>query len=251
VDGHVEGELDGAPELVITADGFFPRAADMRAVFDERFGDPYAVHGHRFVWDYWHVPHQYTLVRTPAEDYFGPELYAEFHAALTAWGRANLGCSRTTPVWLSYYVDGCEQQLHCDNPHGPWAFVFSLTDWENRRFEGGETMLLRGDTLDFWRSHEAGGMVEFAQLADVVAPEFNRLTVFDPRLPHGVRAVRVSPAPAGGDPARRPAPRRPPPPPAAPDRARRRLRRGRGTRGPGGSWRTGGSSSPSPSTRET
>lgn len=43
-----------------------------------------------------------------------------------------------TPMWLSYYVDGCEQALHCDNPHGPWAFVLSLTEWDEREFTGGE-----------------------------------------------------------------------------------------------------------------
>ncbi len=33
---------------------------------------------------------------------------------------------------------------------GAYAFVLSLTEWENRQFSGGETILLRDDTLSHW-----------------------------------------------------------------------------------------------------
>jgi hypothetical protein len=91
-------------------------------------------------------------------------------------------------VWLSYYVTGCRQELHADVPHGPWAFVLSLTP-RARAFTGGETMLLQPHVLDYWRGFDAGAVVEAPQLLELVAPEFNRLTVFDARFPHGVRAV--------------------------------------------------------------
>ena len=55
------------------------------------------------------------------------------------FGEDRLGCSRVSEPWLSFYVDGCRQELHADVPQGPWAFVFSLTRWDERPFEGGET----------------------------------------------------------------------------------------------------------------
>lgn len=66
-------------------------------------------------------------MRTPAEDYFGPEGFAELLEALTKFGQEKLGCTAISPPWLSVYVDGCEQRYHTDSWHGPWAFVLSLT----------------------------------------------------------------------------------------------------------------------------
>src|SRR3989344_1140856 len=110
----------------------------MRRHYDGLFGDARAVTGERFVWDYGHVPGRYTHLRTPAYDFFPRSLYENFHNQLVWWGRRNLGCHDITPSWLSCYVDGCEQRLHADLPHGPWAFVFSLTPWTSRKFAGGE-----------------------------------------------------------------------------------------------------------------
>lgn len=86
-------------------------------------------------------------------------------------------------------ADGCEQKLHCDNVHGPWAFVLSLTDWTARSFSGGETMLLTDAALSYWSNFEAGRVIESRDLMQLVEPQFNQLTVFDPRIPHGVRQV--------------------------------------------------------------
>lgn len=172
-----------------TIDSFFPRADALRAHFDERFADPRQATGDRFVWDYWHVPGQYTALRTPAWLYFPKKDYEAFHQQLVWWGRRTLGCHDVSPPWLSVYVDGCEQLFHGDLPHGPWAFVFSLTNWKTRRFTGGETLLFREEVLDFWRGFESTTSVEEGQLLQEVPPLFNRLTVFDPRIPHGVRRV--------------------------------------------------------------
>lgn len=65
----------------------------------------------RFVWDYWHVPNQYTLIRTPAEDFFPRTLYESLEDALLSYGENKLGCRSISPVWLSYYVDGCSQVI--------------------------------------------------------------------------------------------------------------------------------------------
>jgi hypothetical protein len=51
-------------------------AGELRGCFDEHFAEPRQAHPMRFVWDYWHVPGQYTLHRTQAANYFSPEEYA-------------------------------------------------------------------------------------------------------------------------------------------------------------------------------
>ena len=77
-------------------------------------------------------------MRTPAENYFGPEGFADLLEALTKFGQEKLGCTAISPPWLSVYVDGCEQRYHTDSWHGPWAFVLSLT---------GEVTVIRWCTL--------------------------------------------------------------------------------------------------------
>ncbi|MCX5742409.1 MAG: 2OG-Fe(II) oxygenase [Proteobacteria bacterium] len=170
-------------------DRFAPETAALREVFDERFADPRGTRDDRFVWDYWHVPGQYTALRTPAWTYFPTRLYERFHRRLVAWGRETLGCHDISPPWLSCYVDGCRQELHGDLPHGPWAFVFSLTDWRRRTFRGGETLLVRDEVLDFWQDFKSERSVEEPQVIRAIEPKLGRLTVFDPRIPHGVREV--------------------------------------------------------------
>lgn len=74
-----------------------------------RFTNPHDVTAERFVWDYWHVPDQYTLLRTPADQFFPEEAYQQLEDALLEYGEEHLGCRGMSPVWLSYYVDGCRQ----------------------------------------------------------------------------------------------------------------------------------------------
>ncbi|MGE0869472.1 MAG: 2OG-Fe(II) oxygenase [Kofleriaceae bacterium] len=174
---------------VLIADQFAAEAARLRATFDERFANPRSTRADRFVWDYWHVPGQYTAVRTPAWTYFPRTIYQAFHRRLVEWGRQTLGCHDISAPWLSLYVDGCGQELHGDLPHGPWAFVFSLTNWRGRSFRGGETVLMRDEVLEFWHDFASVRGVEQQQLIKTIEPLFNRLTVFDPRVPHGVRRV--------------------------------------------------------------
>src|SRR5262249_54058671 len=170
---------------VIIVDRFAPEARALRAVFVARFAAPREANADRFVWDYWHVPGQYTALRTPAWAYFPRRLYAQFHNRLVAWGRTHLGCHDISPPWLSLYMEGCRQELHGDLPHGPWAFVVSLTPWRGRVFRGDETLLVRDDVLDFWHDFVSLRAVEHGELVRAVAPQFARLTVFDPRIPHG------------------------------------------------------------------
>jgi hypothetical protein len=181
---------------VIIVDRFAPEAPALRRTFDDRFADPRSTRADRFVWDYWHVPGQYTALRTPAWTYFPARAYAAFHRRLVAWGRETLGCHDVSPPWLSLYVDGCRQELHGDLPHGPWAFVFSLT--RGRAFSGGQTLLLRDEVLDFWHDFRSERAVEEAQLLRAIEPRFARLVAFDPRIPHGVRTVEGTRDPREG-----------------------------------------------------
>jgi hypothetical protein len=183
---------------LLVVDGFSAQARRLRGHFDARFSRPRSATVDRFVWDYWYVAGQYTALRTPAWRFFPKALYEAFHQRLVWWGRRALGCHDVSPPWLSVYVDGCEQRLHGDLPHGPAAFVFSLTDWAARTFRGGETLVLRDEVLDFWRGFTSARALEEGALFEVVEPHFNRLLVFDPRLPHGVRRVEGSREPREG-----------------------------------------------------
>jgi len=169
---------------------FFSEAKALRSAFDERFRDARSTEPDRFVWDYWHMPGQYTYLRTYGDRYFPEQLTAAFLDRLRQWGRDTLGCGAVSPPWFSYYVDGCVQELHADVPHGPWAYVFSITNWEGRGFSGGETVLLRPEFLDFWRDFDSSRGLEAPDLVDRIPSSFNQLTVFDARVPHGVEMVR-------------------------------------------------------------
>ncbi|PSC67839.1 Oxoglutarate iron-dependent dioxygenase [Micractinium conductrix] len=181
-------ELPEAQHVLLEPD-FLDVAPQLRAHYDERVGNPLRTSSDRFVWDHWHVPGQYNLLRTPASAFFPPELYDRLEDALVEYGERVLGCRGISPVWLSYYVDGCRQGWHSDAPHGPFAFVLSLTRWDQRRFSGGETALLQPWVLDYWRGFDPRRGTETPQLITLVPPLWNQLTVFDGRLPHSVQQV--------------------------------------------------------------
>ena len=69
-------------------------------------------------------------------------------------------------------MNGCRQNLHADAPHGPFAFVLSLTKWEGRRFSGGETLLLQPQVLDYWRRFDSGVGTEMPQLVSGAAAQW-------------------------------------------------------------------------------
>lgn len=143
----------------------------------------------RFQWDWWHLPGRYTHLRTPAARFFSESAMATLTARLQAYGREHLGCQELSPIWLSLYVEGCEQRLHADRPHGPWAFVLSLTP-ETRVFQGGETMLIRPEVLSLWdQGVPRGQAFEETEIVDRIASQAGQLLVFDPRIPHGVSRV--------------------------------------------------------------
>ncbi len=168
---------------------FHPGAEDLRREFDSRFEDSVRADSKRFCWDFWNRGEQYRLLRTPAAGFFSNSTYLPFIRHLTEWGRENLGCQMISHPWLSAYIDGCQQRLHTDVPHGPFSFVFSLTRWKNRTFRGGETLLARPTLIRCLAETDDDTSHEESDLLQKIAPEFNRLTVFDPRFPHGVERV--------------------------------------------------------------
>lgn len=183
---------------ILINDNFSQSAHDLRKFFDTQFENPRSVDSKRFVWDYWFLRDQYILHRTPAYHYFPEKLYMKLHKELLFWGRKNLGCWDISPPWLSYYVEGCRQELHSDVPHGPWAFVFSLTQHKAKSFSGGETMILKPQVLSYWNGFGSQQDRELKSFVDLVPVKMNRLTVFDPRYPHGVREVRGTQDPQEG-----------------------------------------------------
>ena len=169
---------------------FFSDYRQLRGEFEKNFADAKQTHQKRFVWDYWYDEDQYHLIRTPAFYYFSKKNYQNFHSYLVQWGRENLGCHDISPPWLSYYVDGCYQNLHSDVPHGPWAFVYSLTPHHEKAFRGGETFILKQSTLNYWPQFSDQKEYEYKSFVDLIPARMNQLVLFDPRYPHGVTEVK-------------------------------------------------------------
>ena len=151
---------------------------------------------------------QYSMLRTPAAAYFPEELFEEFCQELAEFGQKHLGCDAFTPPWLACYTDGHEMAWHSDASHGPFAFVVNLTpDGCHARaesekpgwFEGGETVLLRPEILDYWRGFDGSRGLEADSIVERVDPApFGRVVCFDWRVPHSVSRVRGTRDPRRG-----------------------------------------------------
>jgi len=184
-----------APLIIV--DNFLaePLALAMRQDIEAHFANPGA---HRAdthqVWNYWFIPELYTYLRTAPEKVIGRNVADAFHDALSDWSITNLGMADISWPYLSLYVDGCRQSLHNDSLNGRFAYVYSLTR-DQRRTIGGETLVLReGDPFRGNLARASAGRSFY----DAVEPKFNRLVVFDDRLPHGVERVEGSMDPVEG-----------------------------------------------------
>jgi Rps23 Pro-64 3,4-dihydroxylase Tpa1-like proline 4-hydroxylase len=160
-------------------------AEALRAPIDLHFSAPhqhsYDVH---FVWNYWYVPGLYTYLRAQPEKVIPRALVESFHAALTRWAGETLGLANVSWPILSLYVDGCGQGIHNDSANGRFGYVYSLT--KDRHGRGGETIVFKeGDPFRTRMNKADAG----TGLYDLVAPIFNRLVLFDDRMPHGVQRV--------------------------------------------------------------
>jgi hypothetical protein len=152
----------------------------------------------KFCWQFWHEPERYNHLRTPAEMILSSTTYQKTVELLSFISREYFGCAEISPPWVSLYTDGCFQNWHADVPHGPWAFVFSLTETP-KTFVGGRTLVLRPDVLDYWpRVGQLGQSTHSEDVLEAYEPSLGQLLVFDPRLPHSVEMVRGVSAPEHG-----------------------------------------------------
>ena len=125
----------------------------------------------------------------------GRPLLERFHQALSAWALETLGLGYVTYPYLSLYVNGCQQSLHNDAGNGRFGYVYSLT-LDERDTRGGETIVLHeGDLYRTCLTNMTGGRGGFYEM---IAPNFNRLALFDDRMPHGVNRIEGSMDPAHG-----------------------------------------------------
>lgn len=178
-------------------DSFLPDAdaVAMRGAFDAHFANP---HTHRpeihQIWNYWYVPGLYTYLRTSPQKLMPRALIESFHARLTAWANHRLGLGHVTWPYLSLYVDGCSQGIHNDSTNGRFGYVYSLTR-NDRHSRGGQTIVFKeGDPFRGRLTRADAG----TGLYDLVEPDFNRLVLFDDRMPHGVQRIEGGMDPRDG-----------------------------------------------------
>lgn len=175
-----------SPQYVIP--NFTPLAQPMREHIERHFRTPEKHGPEHQVWNYWYVPNSYTYLRTSPEKVIERSLVEQFVSQVTQFAMTNLGMDHVTWPFLSLYVDSCGQALHNDATNGSFGYVFSVTNWDERKFSGGETMLFH--ERDYWingRFTSAGATSSFY---DLVPARFNQMLLFDDRVPHSVPTVR-------------------------------------------------------------
>ena len=106
----------------------------------------------------------------PAADYFPEAQYRELESTLLTFAREQLGCAGITPVWLSCYVDGCRQELTPTSRTVPGRSS-SPSPTGKRANSPAETLILKPETLDYWRGFDADAVVERESLARLVGPD--------------------------------------------------------------------------------
>ena len=167
-------EIPERPTHVRAVDGFLPAAdaASLRKVFDDHHDDP-KPHAR--------VPIRVGLLARPRA------VHPAAHPRGGLLPRGPVPRSSSPPSSPSPASElGCAgmptvlaQLLRGRRPTGVprrrparsvWAFVLSLTDWKARKFTGGETLILKPETLDYWRGFDAGAVVERESLARLVEP---------------------------------------------------------------------------------
>jgi hypothetical protein len=184
-----------APYLVV--DDFMPStvALDMRTAAEAHLGDPYrhSLSTHTD-WDYWHVPGLYTYLRTQPARVLGAQFAGMFHERLSEWTTERLGLLPDRDCYLSLYVDGCRQSQHNDAANGRFGYVYSLTKNE-RRTTGGDTHIWNEENYFEAKMYRPAWGSSFFQ---AIEPRFNRLLVFDDRMPHSVQLVEGNMDPLEG-----------------------------------------------------
>lgn len=179
------------------ATSFSKTVPPLRKYFEEIYANPRYSDSRRFQWDIWNVEGQYRHLRTSAEQFFPKQLYQTLCYDLVRFGQSQFGCHTISKPWLSLYLDGNEQKLHSDSPHGPWAYVLSLSP-NPLKFQGGSTLILKPQITDYWNHYHRNKGLEQKDLFYSIKPKFNQLLFFDPRYPHGVDRVSQAMDPREG-----------------------------------------------------
>ena len=174
-----------APYVVV--DDFMPSAValEMRATAEMHLGNPYQhsmkTHAN---WDYWYVPGLYAYLRT--EKVLGARLMGMFRSRLAEWTAERFGHLPARQCYLSLYINGCRQGQHNDAANGRFGYVYSLTKDDRRSIGGADIDLERRKLLRIQsRINPAWGPAFYQS----ISPRFNRLLVFDDRIPHAVQLV--------------------------------------------------------------
>ena len=188
---------------VLSTNSISSVATKLRQSYNDRFKDPREPNSNRFIWDPWYVtvgdglmtkklneegndekaqedPEsessitidgeeeatskqvQYSLKRVQSSTFFTDDEFGDLVDELTVLGRS-IGLTAITPPWMSLYTNGDQQNFHTDAPQGQIAFVLSLC--QEGDFDGGETIMLKDDILDYWkgfdgsRGLESGGIL--------------------------------------------------------------------------------------------
>jgi Rps23 Pro-64 3,4-dihydroxylase Tpa1-like proline 4-hydroxylase len=178
-------------DRLFVVDDFLPPAlaAAMRQDIDNHFSSPreHRANTHQ-VWNYWHVPGLYSYLRTTPEKVIARLKMERFMEQLNRWSTDTLGLTRCTWPHLSLYLPGCRQNLHNDAVNGRFGFVYSLTK-DERKTLGGQTIVHKeGDPFRYAATRASAGHSFY----DLVEPKFNRLILFDDRLPHAVEMIEGS-----------------------------------------------------------
>lgn len=180
----------------VIAERFFDGAEELRAAFEAHFQNPDKHTAQHQVWNYWYVPDSYTYLRTSPSKIMPEPLIQRFLARINGWAIETLGLSTRHHPWLSLYVDGCGQTIHNDSRNGQMGYVYSITRWDERTFQGGETLLFRPE--NYWETdrilHSGAG----TSFYEKVPSRFNQLLVFDDRVIHGVQPILGTMDPLAG-----------------------------------------------------
>jgi hypothetical protein len=169
-------------------DNFYKDASVMRKKIDEHFTESMAKalpFESRAIWNYWHIPQLYTYLRARPRFVMG-ETHRPFIIQLRQYAAKQFGLMIPSVPFLSMYINGCGQNIHNDARNGRIAYVFSLTKWQERHFSGGETLIYKlGDTHHHTYFNPNAG----SGFYNAVEPVFNRLVLFDDRMPHAVNPI--------------------------------------------------------------
>jgi hypothetical protein len=175
---------------------FHENAPRLREAVLAHFARPHAAGPQHHIWNYWYVPDAYAYLRADPAAILPADGLRALVAQINLWAENRYGLRCAARPRLSMYVNGCFQNPHNDATNGRMGWVYSLSPDEPRPFRGGETLLFRIDTLNYWKSGAFREPRGPGQIYDSVPPSFNQLLAFDDRIVHAVAPIQGTMDPA-------------------------------------------------------